>query len=119
MSNKIHRSMSVDCNLPYHFDGLNAPKNKKNKVMEDSYNLLWWHSLSGEEQKKWLITFISHSKITNDVSSEEKQSFSQHFNSDKKKSNKTLRNNRETMVDLNDINTRSQSFYYNDFDLYK
>ena len=59
MSNRFNRSMSVDCDLPHYFSPPIAPKNNKNKFIDESNHLLWWHSLNGDEQQKWLITFIT------------------------------------------------------------
>lgn len=94
MSNKLHRSMSVDCNLPHHFSPPRAPKKKKN-FMDEADHLLWWHSLDGEEQKKWLITFISHSKMINTNTYT-----SQSTHTQEEKITKMSRQNNNTMLDI-------------------
>lgn len=118
MSNRFNRSMSVDCDLPYYFSPPIAPKNKKNKFIDDSDHLLWWHSLDGEEQKKWLITFISHSKIINTT-----KYISESTHTQEEKSRK-FRNSRNTMYNINKLNEDriitptpfSERFEYDKFD---
>lgn len=118
MSNRFNRSMSVDCDLPHYFSPPIAPKNKKSKFIDESDHLLWWHSLDGDEQKKWLITFISHSKIINTT---KYSSESTHTQEEK---NKKIRNSRNTMYNINSLNEDkimtptpfSERFDYDNFD---
>ena len=55
--NRIHRSMSADIS--------ELASTQIIDLNEDINYLQWWNSLSGVEQQKWLTTFISHAKFSN------------------------------------------------------
>ena len=112
--NRINRSMSADISQ--------LASTQIIDLNEDINYLQWWNSLSGVEQQKWLTTFISHDKFSNNEKNKPKFNkkdrntlYGENFESIPKRRVSTPRVEDFNYYDIEDYDSKSSTPVLNNF----